>query len=38
MYNKFIKPMNIYVEYYPREKKNGEWCLRTINLPYMETE
>lgn len=35
LYNKFIKPANLYVEYYPREKKNGEWVLRQINLPYV---
>jgi len=31
-YNKFIKKYNIYVEFYPREKKNGEWCLKPISL------
>ena len=35
-YNKFIEPINIFIEYYPREKKNGEWALRSINLPYFE--
>lgn len=36
MYNKFIESANLFIEYYPREKKNGEWCLRQINLPYVE--
>jgi hypothetical protein len=35
MYNKFIKPLGIFVEYYPRVKRNGEWALRTINLFHM---
>jgi len=37
-YNKFIEPYNIYVEYYPREKKNNEWCLRPITLMYIESK
>lgn len=36
LYNKFIEPYNLFIEYYPRIKKNGEWSLRQINLPYME--
>lgn len=32
LYNKFIAPQNLFVEYYPREKKNSEWCLRPITL------
>lgn len=36
MYNRFIEPYNLFIEYYPREKKNNEWCLRPINLPYIE--
>lgn len=36
MYNKFIQPNNLFIEFYPREKKNGEWCLRQINLPFIE--
>ena len=35
-YNKYIEPINIFIEYYPREKKNGEWALRSINLSYFE--
>lgn len=36
MYNKLIEPSNLFVEFYPREKKkNGEWGLRTISLPYI---
>lgn len=35
-YNNYIKPSNLYIEYYPREKKNNEWCLRSINLAYIE--
>lgn len=34
-YNKFIAPHNIYIEYYPREKKNNEWCLRSILLTHI---
>jgi len=36
LYNKFIEPLNLFIEYYPRTKKNGEWCLQQINLPYIE--
>lgn len=35
LYNKTIKSINIYVEYYPREKRNEEWSLMQINLPYI---
>lgn len=35
MFNKFIKPLNIFIEYYPRIKINNEWCLREINLPFL---
>ena len=35
MYNRFIEPYNLLVEYYPRIKKNGEWVLRQINLPLV---
>ena len=35
-YNKFIEHLNLFVEYYPREKINGEWHLRPFNLPYIE--
>lgn len=34
-YNKFIAPHNIYIEYYPREKKNNEWCLRSMFLSHI---
>lgn len=34
-YNKFIKHLNLFVEYYPREKINGEWRLRPFNLFYI---
>ena len=34
-YNKFIEPHNLLIEFYPREKKNGEWSLRPINLPLI---
>lgn len=34
-YNDFLSDYNIYVEYYPRIKKNGEWCLRDIYLQYI---
>ena len=36
LYNKYLEPHNLFIEYYPREKKNGEWCLRPINLPYVD--
>lgn len=32
MYNHFIEPHNLFIEYYPRVKKNNEWTLRQINL------
>ena len=35
-FNKFIRHANLFIEYYPREKKNGEWCLRQINLPFVD--
>lgn len=35
VYNNFLKKYNIMIEYYPREKKNGIWCLRPINLIMM---
>lgn len=35
-YNNFINKNNLYIEYYPRIKKNGEWYLRQVNLPYIE--
>jgi hypothetical protein len=31
-YNDFIKQYNLFIEYYPREKKNDQWYLRSINL------
>jgi len=36
MYNNFIEGENLFIEYYPREKKNNEWCLRPISLPHLE--
>ncbi|XWV26304.1 hypothetical protein QJ857_gp0770 [Tupanvirus soda lake] len=36
LFNKFIEPANLFIEFYPRIKKNGEWYLRQINLPYIE--
>ncbi|AGF85343.1 hypothetical protein QJ854_gp439 [Moumouvirus goulette] len=36
LYNKYLEPHNIFIEYYPRRKINGEWCLRPINLQYVE--
>jgi len=38
MYNRFIETSNLFIEFYPREKKNNEWCLRQINLPYIESD
>lgn len=35
LYNKFIKPINLIIEYYPREKINGEWTLRQFYLQYV---
>lgn len=32
MLNRSIKKNNIFIEYYPREKKNNEWHLRPLNL------
>jgi hypothetical protein len=34
-YNDFLESYNLYIEYYPREKKNNEWCLRPISLMYV---
>ncbi|QGR53936.1 hypothetical protein [Moumouvirus maliensis] len=36
LYNKYLEPHNIFIEYYPRHKINDEWCLRPINLQYVE--
>lgn len=36
-YNRFIEPINLFIEYYPRIKRNGEWCLQQINLPYFSS-
>lgn len=35
LYNKFIEKQNLFIEYYPREKKNNEWCLKQIDLQYI---
>jgi hypothetical protein len=32
LYNRFIKPANLFIEYYPRIKRNNEWVLPSINL------
>lgn len=34
--NQFIQPFNLFIEFYPRIKKNGEWNLPQINLAYIE--
>lgn len=34
IYNQFISPLNLLIEYYPREKVNGEWSLRQFYLQY----
>ncbi len=36
LYNKYIEPYNLFIEYYPRIKRNGEWSLRQINLPFLD--
>jgi len=36
LYNKFIESANLFIEYYPRIKKNNEWSLRQINLPHID--
>lgn len=33
-YNSVIRPMNLFVEYYPRININGIWVLPTVYLPY----
>ena len=38
LYNEYLDPYNLFIEYYPRHKKNGEWCLRQINLPYIDRQ
>lgn len=35
IYNKFIEPSNLFVEFYPRIKRNNEWSLRQIYLSYV---
>ena len=35
-YNSVLKSHNIYVEYYCRKKKNGEWILPKIDLQYIK--
>jgi len=35
-YNKFLRPKNLIIEYYPRQKVNGEWILPSIYLQYFE--
>jgi hypothetical protein len=36
IYNKMIRSGNLFIEFYPREKKNGEWRLMPINLQYIK--
>jgi len=36
LYNRLIKPANLFIEYYPREKKNNEWVLKQINLQWLD--
>ena len=36
MYNDYLLPLNLFVEFYPRIKRNNEWTLRTINLFYFD--
>ena len=38
MYNNFTTQINIFIEYYPRQKKNGEWILPEISLPYIDID
>ena len=38
LYNKFIKKINLFVEYYPRQLKNGEWIIPEINLSYINIQ
>lgn len=38
LYNKFIEPVNLFIEYYPRQKRNNEWNLRQISLAYVDPE
>lgn len=35
-YNKYLEKTNLFIEYYPRIKKNGEWYLPQINLQYVK--
>jgi len=37
LYNRLIRPANLFIEYYPREKKNGEWVLKQIHLQWIDT-
>ncbi len=36
LYNRCLKPLELFVEYYPREKMGNEWVLRTVNLVHEE--
>lgn len=36
MYNKIVRPLNIFVEYYPRQFRNSKWSLRQIFLQYIK--
>lgn len=33
--NRFVEPMNVFIEYYPRSKINNEWVLDEIYLAYV---
>ncbi|AHA45451.1 hypothetical protein HIRU_S545 [Hirudovirus strain Sangsue] len=37
LYNKYIRQYNIFVEFYPRKKKNNEWILPSIYLQRIST-
>lgn len=37
LFNKFLRKYNIFIEYYPREKKNNEWTLPQIFLFFIKS-
>ena len=36
--NSYIKPTNLFIEYYPRVKINNEWVLPQVNIGYIDKQ
>ena len=34
--NNFLKKFMIYIDYFPRSKKNGKWVVETIQIPFFK--